>query len=615
MDEGLRERIDRIPRAPGVYLFKDKKGKVVYVGKARDLRARVRSYFQAGRSDERFFIRLLDHVLGEVETVVTTSEKEALLLENTLIKEHQPRYNIKLRDDKDFLHLRLDLEAEWPRLELVRRPKREPGALLFGPYHTAGSARKTMLLASKHFKLRTCKDSAFRNRTRPCMLYQLDRCPGPCVLEVDRQAYLEQARAAGLFLAGKHAELLRRLRASMAEAAAALAFERAALYRDQIRAVEAALAAQHVVELADVDRDVLGLARDGDRVALSLLVVRDGKIVDRRLFLFAGQEFPEAELVSSFVGQYYEAGLLVPAEVLLPVAVEEVEALAALLSERAGRAVGVRAPQRGRRAALVRLAAENAAQALAERRPSSEDRSESLARVARRLGLAEPPRRIECVDVAHHGGDRAVAAVAVLVDGEVAPDQGRTYNVKTAEAGDDYGSMYEVLSRRFRRVRDGEPGWEAPDLLVLDGGRGQLGVAEAAARDVGLPGLAMVALAKERPERPSETTDMTVDRVYLPGRLNPISVRPGSPLLLLARARDEAHRLAGKQLRRQKTGRAVGSALEAIPGVGPRLRTALLRHFGSLRAVRAASVDELRTVPGVGARLAETIHEHLGRGT
>jgi excinuclease ABC subunit C len=616
------DALDLLPDEPGVYTFIDREGRVVYVGKAKSLRDRVRSYFQPGSSDTRYFIPLLRQVVADIETTVTSSEKNAAILENNFIKEHQPRYNTRLRDDKDFLHLRIDLDAQWPRLELVRRPRvteRGGSVKIFGPYHSARSARRTMLLASRSFRLRTCADSALRGRSRPCLLHQMKRCPGPCVFEVDRGEYLEQVHLAVLFLSGRHGELAAQLRDRMNVAAVELAFERAALYRDQLKAVEATLADQEIVHLGAVDEDVFGLCREQDQVQVVVLHVRGGRATGRVDFHWKGRDahLDEHDLLSSIVAQFYEPGVSVPEFVVVPSDVDDAAVLGELLGERCGHRVTVLCPRRGRRRKLVLLAQANARQALVQRSRSSADLGAALEGVARMLGLERPPRLIECIDVAHHGSGRAVAAVARLRDG--VPDRSgtRSFTVKVARTGDDYGSMYEVLSRRFRRAREDDDRWALADLLVVDGGRGQLGVAQAALRDTDLErdGPALVALAKERPARPgpedAAPAEALEDRVYVPGRANPLTIRGGSPLRLLCLARDEAHRLAGKLLSRQRKSRTTTSPLQSIPGVGPKLRAALLRGLGSHAAVKNASIEELETVSGVGPTLARTIFEHF----
>jgi excinuclease ABC subunit C len=373
------------------------------------------------------------------------------------------------------------------------------------------------------------------------------------------------------------------------------------------------------VQVVDIDQDVIGLHRTDDLVQLVVVQVRAGKVTGKREFHWNGQELlaDDGDLLSSVVVQYYEQGEQIPDEVVLPVEGVGADVLAELLTERRGRKVAVVTPRRGHRAALVELAQKNAEHLASQRRGSNADSEARLRGVAERLGLPAPPRTIECYDIAHHQSGKAVAAMAVLVDGSPESSRTRSFTIKRAKTGDDYGGLYEVLARRFRRAKQGEAGWELPDLLVVDGGRGQLAVAQAALRDAELPGPgpALAGLAKERAARRSPAGDVlkeeTVERVYLPNRMNPIAIRGTSPLLLLCQARDEAHRLAGKQLARHRRSRAFGSELEDIPGVGPRLRRALLRHLGSVDAVRAASPDALAAVPGVGPALAARIHEHL----
>ncbi|MGC4092325.1 MAG: excinuclease ABC subunit UvrC [Polyangiaceae bacterium] len=640
----LEDKLGLLPAAPGCYIFRDTQGEVLYVGKAKSLRSRVRSYFQDSNSDTRAFLPFLRRQVSDFETIVTGTEKEATILENNLIKERKPRYNVKLRDDKEYLNLRLASEHEWPRLELVRRPKPD-GARYFGPYHSATAARRTLNVVEKHFKLRTCTDRELASRKRPCLEYQIKRCPGPCVLDVDREAYATQVRAVALFLAGRHDELTRELKARMSDASESLEFELAATYRDQISAVESVQQAQRVALVSDQDQDVLGLYREGDLVELSLMVVRGGRVIDVGSFSNRRVEVPDDELVAAFLREHYGEGgggeALVPDEILLPVLPEGVEGVVEWLSERrAARAAeaGVRAPRRveilspvrGPRRGLLDLAAQNAEHAFEEKRRANDDIDERLLRVQARLRLPTLPRRIECVDISHLAGSDTVGAVVALENGAPDKKRYRTYHVKGVAEGDDYGAMYQVLLRRFRRgqraqarldAASSEPevaevvpeealgegelpmppeapdpvqdaaAWDLPDLFVVDGGRGQLAVALAAAHDLGLHELTIVGLAKERE---SAVGDKVVDRVYLPGQKNPIPLRPNSPeLFMLAHARDEAHRFSNRGRKKAGKRRAFSSALDSLPGVGPKTRSALLRRFGSLDAIFAASDDEL----------------------
>jgi len=599
LPEVVQEKLDALPSRPGVYVFRDRRGAVLYVGKASSLRNRVRSYFQPGTTDGRYFVGLLAREIGDLETFVAASEREAALLENQLIKEHQPRYNFKLRDDKEFLNLRLDPKAPWPRLEVVRRPRND-GARYFGPYHSATAARQTLRLVNRFFQLRTCRDSEFKARVRPCLQYQIKRCPGPCVLDVDRAEYGRQVDDVTMFLEGRHDELKRDLERRMAGASDALEYERAATFRDQIRAVDRVQEEQRVASARDVDQDVVGIFRQADQAEAALLMVRSGRLVGVRTFDLPGVSLPDDELVAGFVAQYYGGAdpddasprAFIPDELLLPMPIEAMEGLSALLSEHRAAARGAKVrvlvPRRGPKAKLVEMARQNAEHAFREKARAKADVEERLEQVARKLRLPGPPHRIECVDVSHTAGDDTVAAVVALLDGQPDRARYRSFHVKRARRGDDYGAMYEVLSRRFRRGRDADAGWSLPDLLVVDGGKGQLGVARAALNDLGMTGLPVAALAKEKENVAGE---MMVDRVYLPGQKNPIPVR--GALQMLALARDEAHRASNTLRRKLGKRRAFQSPLEEIPGVGRKTRAALLESLGSLDAVKAADAATL----------------------
>lgn len=621
----LDKKLKSLPATPGCYLFRDKRQKVLYVGKAKSLRARVRSYFQDGTSDTRAFIPLLRRHVADLETVVTRTEKEAAILENSLIKEHKPRYNVKLRDDKEYLSLELDTKHDWPRLNLVRRPDRS-GVSYFGPYHSATAARRTLHLVEKHFQLRTCSDRELAQRTRPCLQYQIKRCPAPCVFDVDRSVYAAQVHSVALFLDGRHDELTRELAARMKQASESLEYELAGIYRDQLRAVESIRQQQRVVSVTDKNQDVLGLFRQADLVELSVMIVRAGRVVDVVSFSNKGVEVPDDELVASFLREHYGEGgpgaPHIPDEVVLPVLPEGADGVAEWLTERRELAAGARgvrvgrcqlyAPARGTRKKLLELATENARHAFQEKQREQEDMDQRLARIQERLRLPTLPRRLECCDISHLGGKDTVGSVVAFRDG--VPDKRRykLYNVKTVEEGDDYGAMYEVLSRRFKRGVEEAPdddSWQLPDLFVVDGGPGQLSVALAAAHDLGLFDLTVVGLAKER-EKP--LAEKLVDRIYLPGQKNPIPLRPNSPeLFLLAHARDEAHRFANRGRLRVGKRRRLSSELDSVPGIGPKTRTALLSALGSVQAIREASDEAILAVPGVGKRQLHALRNHL----
>jgi len=653
MDAALRQTLEALPAAPGCYLMKDRQGEVVYVGKASSLRSRVRSYFDAGRGDDRIFVPLLEDLLGDIEVIVTRSDKEAVLLENELIKKHRPRFNVRLRDDKDFIVLRLDERHPYPRLEVRRaREKRQAGARTFGPYSSASSIRETLRIVNRHFQLRTCTDHVFSHRRRPCILFQIQRCPGPCVYEVPEAEYRRSVEDAVEFLEGREHELVERLRARMDEAAGALRFEEAARVRDQLQAVERSLEKQRVLMSDRADRDVVGLYREGPDLILQVLAMRGGKLQDSRSHPFRGQEFPDEELLSSFLSLYYEQNPA-PDEILVPLEPAEAEALAEVLSERRGRRVRLLTPQRGAKADLLEVAARNAEQGFRSWQEKDERREQALAALARALHLARLPRWIECYDISTFQGALAVGSGVSMKDGE--PDKAgyRRYKVKGVAGQDDFAMLHEVISRRLRRAL-GEGSF--PELLVIDGGKGQLNAALAAAKDVGVstspvtgipgaPFVEMVGLAKGRlldaaalgtsrvvgrrgRRRGGGLADAaeaaekgfvselvwSFERVFLPGRKDPVVLRQNSAeLFLLARIRDEAHRFAITFHRKLRRERNFQSVLEDIPGVGDGRKRALLRHFGSLKRVREATLEELAEVDGFGPQQAGVVHAFFHR--
>jgi excinuclease ABC subunit C len=510
--------VERLPDAPGVYVMRDRKGTIVYVGKARRLRARVRQYFNG--TDTRMFVPLLSGLLGDIETVVTSNDKEALLLENTLIKKHKPRFNVKLRDDKQFLVLRLDPKANWPRLELVRRMRKD-GARYFGPYHSANSARHTLRVVNRHFKLRTCTDYTLSHRSRPCLQYQIGRCPAPCVLTVDVEEYRQQALHVGQFLEGRHKDLIRGLRGEMEEAATKLDFERAARMRDQLTAIETSLEQQQVVDDSAIDQDAIGMYREGGQVEFVVMHVRQGKLLGTRSFSARGMELPDPEVLGSFLLAYYDDAPTIPDEVLVPTPLVEDDAapLRAYLREHSGHKVAIQVPIRGDRKRLIMLAQRNATASFASRRNRQQDSDQALQSLQNRLHLGRLPRVIECYDISHIQGSDTVASMVVFVDGAPAKQRYRSFKVRGLDGlaqgtrqNDDFASMAEVLGRRLRRglaaradaevSEEDSEGWALPDLIVIDGGKGQLGRVLAMARDLGISvgggGVDIVSLAKER---------------------------------------------------------------------------------------------------------------------
>jgi excinuclease ABC subunit C len=607
----LDEKIAAVPARPGVYLFKDRGGKVIYVGKAASLRSRVRTYLRGG--DERSQVRFLVDRIADFETLVTANDKEALILENNLIKQYKPRYNIRLKDDKSYVSVKVTLADAWPRVLVTRRLVKD-GSRYFGPFASASAVRETLDTIRKVFPLRTCSDPVFKNRSRPCIEYQIRRCLGPCVLPVDRAAYEEHLRQAMLLLEGRRTEVVRELHRRMDEAAADERFESAGRLRDQIRAIERTQERQQVVDHWGANQDVFGVYREGGAIEVQVLFVRAGVLVGNRAYSFDDFEFPDADVLEAVLTQFYQATTHdVPEEILLPTAISDADVRAEYLGEKRGRKVELHVPQRGDKLRLVEMARENAQQSFAERRDQGKQRERMVQELQAKLRLRNAPKRIECVDIANIQGTESVGALVAFDEGEPAKAGYRRYRIRTVEGADDFASVAEVLRRRFRTAK--EKGG-IPDLLVIDGGPGQLASACAVLSDLGIEGLEVVGLAKERVERDAQAAEIRrrPERVFLPGRKNPVVLRQNSTaLFLLQRVRDEAHRFANTYHRTLRARSRLASPLDAVPGVGPRKRRALLRRFGSVRRIADATVEELATVPGVTLTLAGQIKEQLGR--
>lgn len=607
---GLAEKAAKLPTEPGVYLFKSDRGAVLYVGKAQNLRSRVRQYVAGG--DGRIRVPALMDRAVDVEVLVTANVKEALLLENELIKRHKPVFNVKLRDDKQYLALRLDAREEWPRLTTVRRFRKD-GADYFGPYTSSVALKESLSNLRRLFPLRSCTDGSFKDyarRGRPCIEYEMKRCLGPCCGLADPEAYAEQVQGTALFLRGRSEELVERLRGEMERAAEAERFEEAARLRDRIGAVQSTLEQQQIVSERSVERDVFGLAREGGEVEVQVLHVREGRVVGAEDYSFSRVQIDDGAVMSSFLGQYYgkKEADEAPREVLASVDVDDEGALADWLRERSQRRIEVRRPQRGSVRRLVDIATRNAKLALVQRLEARESVEGALEEVRDACSLGALPRRIECYDVSNLQGSLAVASRVVFEDGVPVKKDYRKYRIKQAAGGDDYDCLREVMARRLARV-DREP---LPDLLMVDGGRGQLGVLEAALADAELE-VETLGISKERDAaspslRVKRSGGLKAERLYRPGRANPISLASSSRgLLLLQRVRDESHRFAIEFQRDLRSRTGMTSILEELPGIGPGKRRALLRRLGSLRAVREASEETLASVPGVSANDASTI--------
>lgn len=603
MSDPLLHQAANLPTAPGVYLFKDGRQRVLYVGKAVNLRSRVRQYL-AGH-DSRTMVPFLVRAAKGVECIRTLTEKEALLLENSLIKKHRPRYNTKLRDDTNFLHLRLDLKHKWPRYRLVRRIK-DDGAKYFGPYHSASKARATLEFLQRAFPLRTCTDAVLKSRKRPCLLHQMDRCVAPCVDRVTREEYRQLADQSTDLLAGRTPKAIASLRSRMLTASEEEQFEKAARIRDLIRSIEASVERQHVIDTKLGDRDLWGLYREGDRGAVAILPVRNGVMGEPRTSILDPLVGSDAEVLSTLLNTTYRDDVPIPSEIGLNTDLPDREALVEVLSERRGKKVQIRTPKRGKKARLLGLALENARIYWLAQTDEEARHRNAMSSLAEALELPEPPRRIECFDNSNLQGTHPVAAMSVFIHGKPDRREYRRYKVKTVTGSDDYATMREILERRFRRAIDED---NHPDLLLVDGGKGQLGVAMAVLEDLGLFEQAVAGIAKPRTERRRGDRQAT-DKIVLPHRKEPLKLGRNHPgLRILQHIRDEAHNHAVRYHRKVRGRSNLVSVLEGIPGVGPSRRKALLRGIGSAERVASAEVHELAAVDGIGPTMAQQIYD------
>ncbi|MBI2358205.1 MAG: excinuclease ABC subunit UvrC [Deltaproteobacteria bacterium] len=607
----LEEKLESLPSRPGVYLMRDRDGKVIYVGKAKDLRARVRAYFRSG--DGRSHIQFLVRRVEDMETLVTANEKEALILENNLIKQYKPRYNIRLKDDKSYLSIKVTTRHPWPRIFATRKIVKD-GNRYFGPFSSAIAARETLDIIEKYFLLRTCTDYNFKNRARPCLQYQIRRCLGPCVLPVDSREYQEQVRQAILFIEGKRQELVGELRRKMKEKADGLEFEAAAKIRDQIQAVERTVERQRMVSHWGTDQDIFGLYREGGFIEVQVLFVRQGKLTGNQSYSLEDLEFSDEEVVEALLTQFYQGDRFIPDEILLPVELGDREVRQEYLGERKGRSVSLLSPQRGDKRQLVEMAMQNARQSFFERHDQEKERERMLVELKDKLRLKQYPQRIECFDISTIHGSHAVGSMVTFFNGEPDKKRYRHYRIRTVDAdsgGDDFAMMYEVLKRRFSR---GLGEGDLPDLVVVDGGKGQLTMALTAMNELEVGGVDAVALAKMRVESSPRSPEIhrTEERVFLPGQSNPIVLKRNSnALFLLQRVRDEAHRFAITYHKKVRTRQTLYSALDRIPGIGGARKRALLRAFGSIKRIEEASLEDLLKVPSINERTAQEILQSL----
>jgi excinuclease ABC subunit C len=585
---------------PGVYRMLDAKREVVYVGKAKDLRRRVSSYF-SGRAQDSKTMALL-RTIADVEVTVTATEAEALMLEYNLIKQHRPRFNVVLRDDKSYPYIHVSTDHEFPRLSFYRGTTRKKGRL-FGPYPSAGSVRETLNQLQKLFRIRQCEDSYFQNRSRPCLQYQIKRCTAPCVGLISAELYRQDVDNAGLFLQGNSDAVIQKLAERMEEAAQDMRYEQAAQYRDQLatlRQVQSRL----VTSTTKGDFDVVGLAQEHGRYCVAVMFFRGGRSLgSRNFFPRLAPGSGEDEIIRAFLLQYY-GGRQAPKEILASLAVPEAEALAQMLGERAGRKVQIKWRLRGDRARWTQMAVTNALHGAQLRNRSQATVEAQLEALAEVLQLDETPSRLECFDISHTSGEATVASCVVFgPEGPLKSDY-RRFNIAGVEAGDDYAAIGQALTRRYARIKAGEA--PVPDVLFVDGGRGQLGRATEVLQELQMDGIRVVGVAKGHGRKPGR------ERLYLPGRANALKLTEDSQALhLIQRLRDEAHRFAITAHRARRQKRQTVSPLEEIPGLGPKRRRDLLRQFGGLQAVARAGVDDLTRVKGISRHLAESIYERF----
>ena len=605
MTENWQETLKNAPRAPGVYIMKAGDGKVIYVGKANDLRIRCRAYLNL--TDTRSMLPFLTSKIRSVEFIVTETEKEALILENNLIKEHRPRYNVCLRDDKTYYSIRIDLQnQQFPRLQLVRQVKKD-GARYFGPYPSSSAAKETLHFLQSLFALRTCRDREFTNhRRRPCLEYQIKRCLAPCAGLVDRDRYGRLVKESIVFLEGRGKGLLADLAGQMKKAAAELNFEEAGQLRDRIAAITTTLEKQRIVSAQFRDQDVFGLYREGNQTQILVFQIRSGKLLGKHAFPPIGLETASAALLSSLIAQYYDGSADIPAEIIIPFPLEDGSLIAEWLTDMRGRKVVLRTPRQSPARDLLLMAADNAKSMFEAARQGRENTEAALVQLTEMLGLKNSPRHMEGVDISTVSGQYAVGSLVTFKDGKPWKEGYRRFRIRTVAGMDDYGMMREVLSRRYAKKE------HLPDLLMVDGGKGQLNVATTLCHDLGIDTVDIISLAKEKTAAAPAAVITTEDRVYLPRRKDPVYLaRHPQAFFLLQQLRDEAHRFALAYHHTVKERHDFHSLLDEIPGIGNARKQALLVHFGDIRNVAAASPEELQQAKGMNKKLADSVHAFL----
>ncbi len=620
VDEHIHEKLGVVPKQPGVYIFKDTKDVVLYIGKAVDLNSRVRAYFTAS-PDTRPFINFLKPRIKHIEFMLTDTEKEALLLENNLIKKHKPKYNIRLKDDKSYVNIRISADHKFPGIQVLRRPVRD-GSLIFGPYASAFAARETVKLITDLFQLRTCTDAELRNRIRPCMKYQIKRCSAPCAGHITQEDYREHVKQAQLFLEGKTRAVINALKAQMKTESGLEHYEKAAQIRDLILNIEKTVEKQKVESSSAVDMDIFTMASEGQTVAVNGLFIRNGQLLNSLNYLFRDTLLDKEELMGSVISQYYENGHFIPDRICLPFPLTVMNILQSRLSDVKAGTVRIEIPKAGKKLELIGLSEKNAAEYLhlsLQKQATALSAVEALQEI---LHLKDTPSTIECFDNSNILGTNSVSSMVRFENGVPVKAKYRHYRLREVNRPDDYAMMHEVLSRRFRDKED------IPSLIIVDGGKGQLSIALDVLKELGIEQPDVIGIAKIHRDSPTagaygrdegHTSRASLDRVnreeeriYLPNRKDPINiVQKSEALMLLKRIRDEAHRFAITYHRKLRSKAGLASGLDGIAGVSEKRKRLLLSIFTNIEEIRNATPEEITRRTGIPISVAKEIHEHL----
>jgi excinuclease ABC subunit C len=603
----IEEQLNRLPNSPGVYLLRDAEGTILYVGKAANLRHRVRSYFGAGQKLSPKLLKMVAGV-GDIDFYVTSSEQEALILELNLIKRHHPRYNVRLKDDKTFPYLKINSKEDWPRVHVTRRMEPD-GSRYFGPFASAKSVRQTLKVVKGIFPFRNCTRNITGTDSQACLEYHMGRCLGPCIGVVSRKEYADVIKEVILFLEGKQERIVKGLQDKMDKAAEALDFEKAALYRDQVQAINEVIEGQRIAATVKGEQDVVAFAQERDQAYVQVFFIRNNKLTGRESFVLQGTQHEEPhQIMTSFIKQFYSSSPNIPPLLLLQYSVEEMAVLKGWLQSRRGARVDIQVPRRGNKKQLVDIVAENARQGLEQLKIKQlampKELEAALAEIEKELHLPQRPLRMEAYDISDIQGKAAVGSMVVFERGKSKPGHYRRFKIKTVAGADDYAMLNEVLKRRFKHLgqETSTPDTWAmiPDLVLIDGGKGQLNAALSAMGEVGVTSVPVASLAKENEE------------IFIPKKAKPIVLPRRSPgLQLLQRLRDEAHRFALGYYQKVRRRETFTSVFDGMTGIGPRRKRALLKQFGSVQAIREASIEEIAATRGMTESLARKVKEFL----